>query len=106
MSYVHAGDKSVAELVRMVDDGVEQQVARHIVDHLMHLDYPGVAFSGFDGDGFDARIDGFELARPISAYLILSMDVATLHSVRPLHIGLHLREYGIDVTGVEIAIDG
>ena len=52
MSYIHAGDKGVPELVRMVDGGVEQQVAHHVVDYLVDLDGPGVSPAGSMDMGF------------------------------------------------------
>src|SRR5215472_10073147 len=104
MSYVHAGDKAIAELVRMVDGGVEQEVARHVVDDLVHFDQPGAIFGRMYRDRSDFGIKCKKLTCPVGAHFILSMDVAAFQTVRPDHIRLHLGDYGLDVTGIEIAI--
>ena len=52
MRYIHAGNHAFAELVRMVDGGVEQQVAHHVVDYLVDLDGPGVSPAGSMDMGF------------------------------------------------------
>ncbi len=84
MGDVHAGDEAVAELVRMVDDGVEQEVALLIVDNLVYFDHPSAVYAGLNANGFDMRIEGGELTCPVSANLILSMDVASFHDRSPI----------------------
>ena len=46
LRYIHAGDEAVAKLVRMVDGGVEEEVAFQIVDDLVHGDHPVALSSG------------------------------------------------------------
>jgi hypothetical protein len=55
-------------------------------------------------DRLDLWIEGSELAYPIDPNFLFSMDVAAFHTVRPLYLGMHPREYRFDVTGVEIAV--
>lgn len=86
---IHADNQAVAESVRMVDGGVEQEVAFLIVDNLVHFDSPIMVFVGLDPYRLDVRVKRNKLTCPISANLIPPMDVAALHTVRPLHVGMH-----------------
>ena len=61
MRYVHAGDEPVSELVRMVDGGVDQEVAFYVVDDLVHFDDPLSVFARLNGDWLDVRIERYEL---------------------------------------------
>lgn len=103
---VHAGNKSIAKFVRMVDGRVDQEVASGIVDNLVHHDNPAALLVGLNAEWFDVRIQGNELTCPIVTHLVLSMDVAALPAVRPFHFGVHPRDYRLNVTGIEIAIGG
>jgi hypothetical protein len=74
------------------------------VDDLVNLHYPVSVLGAVYMDWLDLGIEGSELACPIGPNFLFSMDVAAFHTVRPLYLGMHPREYRIDVTGVEIAV--
>ena len=104
LRYVHPRDKAVAELVRMVDGGVDQEVASGVVDNLVYCDDPATVLIGLDVKRFDVRVQGSKLACPILAHLVFSVDVASFPAICPFHFWVHARDYRLNVTGVEIAI--
>lgn len=104
MGNIHSGNKTFAKLVRMVDGGVEQEVAPNVANDLMHFDDPGGVAGGLYRYGFDVGIKTHELPRPVGANLIPSMDVAALQTVRPFDSRIHEGDYSLNVTGVEVAV--
>ena len=56
-------------------------------------------------DGLDMRIDDRPLTFLIEADLIAPVDVATIHSICPNHIGMHGREDSLDLATIEEFID-
>ena len=90
MRYIHADDEAVPKLVRMVDGGVEEEVAFEVVDDLVHRDNPMAIFARLNRDGLDAGIKCSELTCPVGAHCISSMDVAAFHAVRPFDFRVHV----------------
>jgi hypothetical protein len=89
MRYVHTDDKAIAKSVRMVDGSVDQEVAALIVDNLVHFNRPAPVCGGLNVHWFDMGTEGKELACPICANFIFSMDVAALQTVCPLDLWMH-----------------
>ena len=58
---VHAGNQTVAKLVRMVDGGVDKEVAFYVVDDLVHFNDPLSVFARLNADWLDVRIERYEL---------------------------------------------
>src|SRR5262249_50962547 len=54
--------------------------------------------------GFDKRLDETPLMRLVRAYTVVSMDVAPLHAIGPLHGRVQHRKHCIDVSGVERSV--
>ena len=88
----------------MIDGGVEQQVAFLVANHLVDLNDPSPALIPFDLNGVNMGLDLGELAVPACADLIMSMDVAALHSVRSFDIWVHASKDRVNVAGVEFPI--
>jgi len=51
------------------------------------------------------RIDHRPLTLPIAAHLIVSLDVATFHSICPNEVGIDGRKNAFDVPAIEEGID-
>jgi hypothetical protein len=70
----------------------------------MHVNYDSSIIVGMKGYGLDVRVKNFPLPGPIVAYRFMTVNVATLPSIGPFHVGVHGTKNSINVAGVEVGI--
>lgn len=101
---VHAGNQAIGEAIGVMDDGVDEEIALHVVDNLMHLDDPKAFVGWTNGEGIDMRVENSPLPGPVSTDRLASVLVAALHAIGPLHLRVQAGENGIHAAGVEIGV--
>ena len=101
---LHAFDETIAERVRMMDDGIREKVARAIVHHLMDFNNGAVWLAGLDPHRIDVGIEDGPLAGQVGADFIVSVDTAAFHAVGPIDVGLHAGQHGVDAARIEITV--
>jgi hypothetical protein len=82
-----------------------QQVAFEIPDGLLDLSDDRAIRSSMKGHWLDVRTDHAPLARPVLAYGLAAMDMATIHAVGPDDIiGEHGQD-AVDISSVKSIVD-
>jgi hypothetical protein len=79
---LHALDKTIAERVHMMDDGISEEVACGIAHHLMNFNQGAVGLAGLDLQRIDMGIEDGPLADPVGADFLVSVDTAAFDAVR------------------------
>jgi hypothetical protein len=95
--YVHPFDQAVAQRVDVLDVLLGDLLTIHVVDELTNLDHDASFVIAREPRWLDLRVDEAELPRPVFAHRGVAVLAATLHGVRPIDVGVHQRENGVDV---------
>jgi hypothetical protein len=103
-AYFHVPDESVSDAVDVLHPTVRERTAVLVEHTLVNLNHDTAVWLGTEGLRFDKRVDEAPLARPICSHALVSIDVAALHGVGPLHVRVHHRKYRIDVARVERSV--
>ena len=90
----------------MQDHLIRQDLAGQVADELMHVDDDPTGFIGAEAPRFDMGVDRGPLAAPVLTDRRVAMDAPALHPVRPVHIGMHEGEDGVDVASIEGPVGG
>src|ERR1700758_4704011 len=77
-----------------------------VAHHLMHVhqDVPGILM--MEGYRLNVRIDFAPLLRPVGADFFRPVDKAAFERPRPLHVGGHEGERGVNVARIEGHVSG
>jgi hypothetical protein len=89
--------RPVSDAVDVLHPPLQERTAVLVEHALVNLNQDTPVWLATEGLGFDKRIDEAPLARPIRSHAIVSIDVAALHAVGPLHVRVLHRKYRFDV---------
>jgi hypothetical protein len=102
---VHAGDQAVIDRVDVLDVLIGDHAAVEVADELVDIDDGAVPIVFVERLGFDVRVDGLELPRPVPADLVVAVQASAVDRVGPVDVGLEACKRGIDVSLVEGGIE-
>jgi len=102
----HLLDKAILDGIDVMDCLVDEEISRHIADHLMDLDVCLAGFVLVDADGFDVGIQHVPLASPVLPHILASVDSSAFHAVGPVDQRMQVGEYGVYLTRIEGFVGG
>src|ERR1700742_4772772 len=101
----HAADETVFDEVDVLDLLVDEKIAGEIVDDLVDLDDDAAVGGGAEFYRLDVRIEHLELARPVFADGLVSVDTTAFHAIWPVDVGVHRGQHRVDLATIELVVD-
>lgn len=89
----------------MTDLFIEQKLTLEIVNDLMHLDDHRPVFSLGDLYGIDVGIYRCPLSCPVGSDRVSTLDMASVHAIRPSHVLSKRSKYRVDIPRVEPRVE-
>jgi hypothetical protein len=104
LANLHPANQAAVHRVDMLHHPIDQKLSRQIPDHLVDSDHYSSRIIRLKFYGIDVRIDHAPLPRPIFPNARMSVNRATFHTVRPLHVRPHGRQSSIHIPRVKCPV--
>src|SRR5579864_6234394 len=89
LTNLHAVNQPISNFVHMLHHVIYQQLSGLVVNHLMHVNRDPPVRLQCEILGLDVGIKHLELTLPVVPHRGSSQHPAALHTIRPIHVGLH-----------------
>src|SRR5579884_1523416 len=98
---IHAPNEAAFNVIDVLHHSVGEDVALQVANELADIDNGVAGRKILDAQRLNVGIDDFPLALPVLADGRTPEHASAVHSVRPVHVGVHERENSIDIARVE-----
>jgi hypothetical protein len=103
---LHGCDRSIAELIDVVDHLIDEDIARrNVTNDLVDLNVDATVGKFGHSACLHLGVHRLPLVRPIRPDGIVARDPSATTHVRPIDVRRHDDQQGFDVSGVEAVID-
>jgi hypothetical protein len=107
LQHVHPYDQAILEPIPVANARIgDQLTGARVVDHLMDIDRDAPVRLLGEALGLDLALDGRELSIPVVADRRSADHPTAFPCVRPIDLGVHQLDRGLDVSCIERAVGG
>src|SRR5437879_371451 len=101
LSDLHLSDQAVLDHVDVLNHLICQHAALTVADDLMDIDHGTSTVVSAEALRLDVGINQAPLSGPVVPHRVLAVQIATFHSVRPVHVWVHRPQSPFDVSIIE-----